>query len=492
MAGFRSSWATRSREAWLWIPASWRRCARPTAVGLLTALAGGVVSLGLRWPYERIVAVVALLGLIAVVADRTAVRWMRELREAESANLRMRRLYELTRRTLEMDLLVEPGPRLASLVHEIFELEGVAVFDADLHEVYEAGCWNTTPKELAQNVYHFETSDDDPATGISRRVVRLGSVPIGSLVLRGDTSPLTNSAIAALIAVTFDRYRATANESRIEAERQAEQMRATVLDNLAHAYKTPLTAIRAASSGLSEMGQLTAAQAGLIALIDEQATLLSELTGKLLTTASLEAGVEDGRGPFALHTAPENAASLIEDAVESVADRLNGIKIDVVVPDPDLTVACDRHLVGMLLTQYLDNAAKYADFDSTVTVRADRTNNEVLFSVRSFGPIIPWADRERIFDRYFRSSNASRTAPGTGIGLSIAKRVGLVHGGSVWVSSDEDQGTTFFAAIPLTGDARGPLTPGADIQSRSQDVTGLRAGSDEDLHLAAELERSAL
>jgi two-component system, OmpR family, sensor histidine kinase KdpD len=101
-------------------------------------------------------------------------------------------------------------------------------------------------------------------------VVRLGTVPIGSLVVRGDTSPLTNNAIASLIAITFDRYRAFANESRIETERRTEQLRATVLDSLAHAYKTPLTAIRAASTGLSEMGHLSPGQAELVALIDEQ------------------------------------------------------------------------------------------------------------------------------------------------------------------------------------------------------------------------------
>ena len=176
----------------------------------------------------------------------------------------MQDLYEFTRRTLQMNLHVEPGAQLAELVHEIFALEAVVVFDADLHETYQAGFWNDDPQELAQNVYYFETSDDDPETGIGRRVVRLGTVPIGSLVVRGDTSPLTNNAIASLIAITFDRYRAFANESRIETERRTEQLRATVLDSLAHAYKTPLTAIRAASTGLGEMGQLSPAQSELV------------------------------------------------------------------------------------------------------------------------------------------------------------------------------------------------------------------------------------
>ena len=102
-------------------------------------------------------------------------------------------------------------------------------------------------------------------------------MPVGSLVVRGDTSPLINNAIASLIAITFDRYRAFANESRIETERRTEQLRATVLDSLAHAYKTPLTAIRAASTGLGEMGHLSAGPGGLVALIDEQTRLAGRL-----------------------------------------------------------------------------------------------------------------------------------------------------------------------------------------------------------------------
>ncbi len=189
--------------------------------------------------------------LVALTVSRLSSRVTDHAREAESRGGQMEDLYEFTRRTLQMNLHMEPGPQLAELVHEIFDLEAVAVFDADLHDVYQAGYWNVDPQEMAQNVYYFETSDDDPETGIGRRVVRLGTVPVGSLVVRGDTSPLTNNAIASLIAITFDRYRAFANESRIETERRTEQLRATVLDSLAHAYKTPLTAIRAASTGLA-------------------------------------------------------------------------------------------------------------------------------------------------------------------------------------------------------------------------------------------------
>jgi len=386
----------------------------------------------------------AVFVLVALTVSRLSSRVTEHAREVESRGGQVESLYEFTRRTLQMNLYMEPGQQLAELVHDIFDLEAVALFDADLHKVYQAGYWNVDPQEMAQNVYYFETTDDEPEIGIGRRVVRLGAVPIGSLVVRGDTSPLTNNAIASLIAITFDRYRAFANESRIETERRTEQLRATVLDSLAHAYKTPLTAIRAASTGLTEMGRLSPGQSELVSLIDEQTSVLADLTTRLLTTARLDAG------DVAIHVERVNAGTLVEEVVSSLKERLASMKVAIEIADEDLVLKCDRQLIVMLLTQYIDNACKYANFGTTITIRVLNAGAEAIFSVHSFGPVIPMADRERIFDRYYRSSGYANRAPGTGIGLSVAKRAAQIHGGYVWVTSDEQEGTTFFAAIPLT------------------------------------------
>jgi signal transduction histidine kinase len=136
-----------------------------------------------------------------------------------------------------------------------------------------------------------------------------------------------------------------------------------------------------------------------------------------------------------------------------VGERAAGATIRVELVPNDFKFACDRRLMTMLLTQYVDNACKYSDADRAITIRAECSEQEILFSVHSFGATIPAADRERIFDRYFRSSATTTRAEGTGIGLSIAKRAAMAHGGSVWVSSDESEGTTFFAAIPTDNQA---------------------------------------
>jgi two-component system sensor histidine kinase KdpD len=252
------------------------------------------------------------------------------------------------------------------------------------------------------------------------------------------------NAIAAVVAITFDRYHALANESRTESARQTEQLRTTVLDSLAHAYKTPLTVIGAASEGLSALGSLTPAQTGMVAQIAEQASLLNRLTTRLLKTARLQASEMIPRAEKV------GIAPLLEDVVASLADQLAPFTVTVILARDDLSLYCDRNLLVALLTQYVDNAAKYGNAGTAVTINAAEHAAEVIFSVHSIGPVIPPGDFERIFDRFFRSSAASNRAPGTGIGLSVARRAAQAQGGHVWVASDIDKGTTFYASLPTT------------------------------------------
>ena len=423
-------------------------CAVAALAGLATA--GWFAERGSHFQAAAAAASAAAFALLlstALFAGRFVARDAARRQEIEEPELPAgwtERLHRFTRSTLHMDVNEAPGRQLAELVQRIFNLEAVAVYDADLGETYQAGLWQDDPQETAQNACHFESSDDDPHSGFHRRVVSLGTVPVGSLIVRGEADPAAITFVASLIALTFDRYRAAANETRIEAERRAEQLRAAVLDGLAHAYKTPLTAIRAASTGLAEMGGLSPAQSELVSLIAEQADLLNDLTTRLLATAKLESG------KVSLNVSPVSVAPLIDEALAGLGERRGDMPIAIDLPDESLELCCDRRLITMLLTQYLDNACKYSNAGSPITVRAVKTGEEVVFSVHSFGPVISQADRERIFDRFYRAAGSAHRAAGTGIGLSVAKRAALIHGGTVWLASDETEGTTFYAAIPTS------------------------------------------
>jgi signal transduction histidine kinase len=128
--------------------------------------------------------------------------------------------------------------------------------------------------------------------------------------------------------------------------------------------------------------------------------------------------------------------------------RMSGHNVDVTISDPELKARGDKELLSMALGQYLDNAAKYSFSGSPIRVAARDSRSEVLISVHNFGPIIPLADRERIFQRFYRSEASSGTAEGTGIGLSAVRLAAELHHGHAWVISDAEEGTTFYLSLP--------------------------------------------
>jgi two-component system sensor histidine kinase KdpD len=116
--------------------------------------------------------------------------------------------------------------------------------------------------------------------------------------------------------------------------------------------------------------------------------------------------------------------------------------------DTATTARVNRDLLKMILKQYIENAHKYSTPGTPVQIAAHRSQGEILISVHSFGPTIRIEDRERIFERFYRSANVKDVVPGTGIGLSVAKKAADAHHGHVWVVSDEREGTTFFVSLP--------------------------------------------
>jgi two-component system sensor histidine kinase KdpD len=404
-----------------------------SVVGIHASLPGILMAAGLP--------VVPALAMMARAVGRRNTNAQPDA-PAEPLSTDADRLCRFVHETARLGPHRKPGQELANLVRSIFEMDSVAIFDADLEELYRAGSWSVDVQDALQNICIFETVSDDAQTGLCRRVLHMGNLPIGALMMRGETQGRMASAIASVVAITFDRYHSFANESRTESMRQAEQLRTTVLDSLAHAYKTPLTVIGTASEGISELGSLSPAQSGLVSLINEQTALLSRLTTRLLKTARLQAA---DMTPRAEKVA---IAPLLEDVVASLRDQLTGFPVKILLERDDLSIRCDRSLLVALLTQYVDNAAKYGTAGTTITIAAVEHVAEIIFSVNSMGPVIPPADFERIFDRYYRSSVSSNRAPGTGIGLSVAKRTAQAQGGHVWVTSEIEKGTTFCASLP--------------------------------------------
>jgi len=113
-----------------------------------------------------------------------------------------------------------------------------------------------------------------------------------------------------------------------------------------------------------------------------------------------------------------------------------------------LSVRVDRALLAMILAQFIENARKYSTPNTPIEVGARASHSEVVISVHNFGPTIRIEDRERIFDRFYRSAEMKDSVAGTGIGLSVVRKAAEAHHGHVWVISDDKEGTTFFLSLP--------------------------------------------
>ena len=379
----------------------------------------------------------------ALTVSRLSTRAQGQAKAEARQRARVEKLYELGRRILFLDRRQMIGPQIVPLIQEIFGVESVALFDATLARVDATGPAADELEQLARNAYFQDSTLVGDEAHTWAHVLRLGSKPVGALALRGaQLGRLTMLPVASLTAIALERARSFQNESRAEAARQTEQLRTAVLDGLAHAFKTPLTAIRTASSGLLEAGRMSAGDHELAALIDEQAEHLNRLTTELLQMARIDAD------EVRLHRARVSVLTLVEDALERHRQQLHGRRIEVSDTVSSLEVYGDREILATALEQFIENASRYSTPGSPITVSGEENLGETILAIHNEGPPIRPSDRERIFERFYRAEESRHRAPGTGLGLSIAKKAAEAHGGRTWVVSEENAGTTFFFALP--------------------------------------------
>ena len=179
----------------------------------------------------------------ALLVSRISSREQRMARDANYQRLQMKKLYELSRGTLLFDLHQPPGPQLVQLIRRIFNADDVAIFDANSVLLNHKGTWSPEEQQIAKTTYLTDHNEDDHDTRTTQRVIRIGNKSIGAMAIRGEVDPLIANSIASLAAIAFERRLSYEKEASAENAKQAEQLRVAVLDALAHAFKTPLTAI---------------------------------------------------------------------------------------------------------------------------------------------------------------------------------------------------------------------------------------------------------
>jgi len=360
---------------------------------------------------------------------------------AEEQRTRAVKLYELSRAVLLIDRRGSTEQQLSALICEIFEVSEVHIWVVPESRRTPPEPSLTDDNQQARETYLEDRDQDDLAGGLSHRRLRLGASTIGAMVMQGwKVDPLTADAVASIAAITFERARAIQRENRAEIERDAERLRAAVLDGLAHGFKTPLTAIQTASSGLLVIDRLTPTQAELVSIIDERATMLGQLTTRLLQTAALEAR------EIHLRRTDTSISDLLHKLVREQDDETRG-RISVNASTQLSIDRVDAAMIELALQQLIDNAAKYSAIGSAVEIAVSQTQLETSVLVQNrtkAGFSIKPEERTRIFERFYRGSETLYGPAGTGLGLSIAKKIAEAHGGGVSVESIDDRTSFTF------------------------------------------------
>ncbi|MDE3076598.1 MAG: CHASE3 domain-containing protein [Chloroflexota bacterium] len=252
------------------------------------------------------------------------------------------------------------------------------------------------------------------------------------------STPVTDSQGLVIAAVQVVRD--------LRREQEVAQLKDNIISLVSHELRTPLTHIKGFASSLidPEVSWDAATQREFITEIDQEADRLTALVADLLDMSKIEAA-----GTESLEKVRCSPGSIIDQALKAVRGVTTAHTIvNDVLPDlPD--IMADAAAVQRVVSNLVENAAKYSEPGTEVRVTAHCTGDMLLCSVLDQGPGVPGAYRDRIFEKFFRLKTGRPRPPGTGLGLPICKGIVEAHGGRIWVESGESRGSRFCFTLPL-------------------------------------------
>ena len=230
-----------------------------------------------------------------------------------------------------------------------------------------------------------------------------------------------------------------------EALRAVDQMKSDFLAAMSHDFRSPLTVVRGAVELLlgERPGALTAGQRELAESAERNVLRLEEFTEDLLEMARLE------QGAVALEPEDLDVRTLLTEIVADhqilAKQRRQWFALDA--PSDVMKVSADRGRLRQALSNLVGNAIKYAPTGTPINVRAERQNGLFRIAVSDHGPGIPAEERGHMFEKFFRGRGVGST-PGAGLGLSIARSLVVLHGGTLDYEDTPGGGSTFVVRLP--------------------------------------------
>jgi two-component system, OmpR family, sensor histidine kinase SenX3 len=249
----------------------------------------------------------------------------------------------------------------------------------------------------------------------------------------------------------------------ISERRRLEATRRDFVANISHELRTPIGAVGLLADTLVAEDD-PAVATRLAERIVTEVFRLARTIEDLLVLSTIETEEAPAREQVPVHLVMAEAVERIRPAAEQVA-----IGLELAEPDRRMGIFGDRRQVTSALYNLLDNAVKYSDAGSQVTVSAAGDGVDVVMRVEDHGIGIPKADLERVFERFYRVDQArSRTTGGTGLGLAIVRHVATNHQGDVRVQSRLGEGSVFELILPS---ASGPVVIAPDQGGQLREAT---------------------
>jgi two-component system sensor histidine kinase KdpD len=253
------------------------------------------------------------------------------------------------------------------------------------------------------------------------------------------------AAVAAQAYLAIERAELVERAAHTQALAESDRLKSALLSSVSHDLRTPLAAIKGASSALlaDDVSWDAAVRRSFAQTIERETDRLNRLVGNWLQIARIQAGA------LPIERDWQDLAELIGAAVYQIARRLGVNSFAVRLP-PDLPLVwANAALLDQALTNLLENAVAYSPPGACVAVEACSRPEAgtVTVTVADRGPGVPADELERVFEPFFRGRRAGERA-GNGLGLAICRGIVAAHGGRIWAASRPGGGASFSFTLP--------------------------------------------
>jgi two-component system sensor histidine kinase KdpD len=354
-------------------------------------------------------------------------------------------LYEVAQHLLAADPREASGAFLEPF-RGAFGVRAACLFDAESSELHAAGNSEFDLPQRTRDAFIRGHNNDDRRNGIFVRCIRVAGRTTGAVGFEGlEDASLTAGPLTALAAALLERTHAVRNANQAAAAAQTEAYRSVILDALAHEFKTPLSTILAAAGALREAASLGPEHLEMAETVEAEAARLGRLTTRLIRTARLE---QEEIRPWMELT---HFGSVVADAVNQYSRLSSDRRINVLERCHSTEVLADPDLLRLAISQLVDNACKYSLPGSPVDLIISTQDGRISLKVLSTGTPILSSERAYIFNRFYRGVDARRMTAGTGLGLYVARKIAIAHGGDLELDCEPsgEESVTFRMTLPI-------------------------------------------